>query len=412
MSEDSINRRIDDWGLMSFEPIQDNRYFVSSYKNFWHRSHSENELIEESTARQYIRRIKALARKGEASGFLDTENPDPFLLCQGILRQLYTMIADGLLTESSIRNYKAAVMYWITVEAKRELNNQTRMPDDALTEALGQLYQQAQGIRIGTLRKQELVTASLKAKAVDETIFIALENLAFMRPKRDRTYIEAAQVCLRATILLGLRPHEWENARLFSIYPPPKQNNKDKRTLALWVDNAKRTQGRGCGDYRVLELHDIKEDELIAVVSQIRLIQEVAAAGRGSFRDGTSRIQSFYRYVQKTIKAASALYFKQTEDPCCNNITLYSARHECFARLKASNLSNVEIAAYCGHTSTRTQGKSYARAKKTGGKGIQQRFKPSADTVAMVNAHLMNVMPPPATPALKASKDTIKGWDY
>jgi hypothetical protein len=412
MSEDSINRRIDDWGLMSFEPIQDNRYFVSSYKNFWHRSHSENELIEESTARQYIRRIKALARKGEASGFLDTENQDPFLLCQGILRQLYTMIGDGLLTESSIRNYKAAVMYWITVEAKRELSNQTRVPDEALIEALGQLYQQAQGIRLGTLRKQELVTSSLKAKAVDETIFIALENLAFKRPKRDRTYIEAAQACLRATILLGLRPHEWEKARLFSIYPPPKKDGKDKRTLALWVENAKHTQGRGCGEYRVLELHGITQEELIAVVSQLRLVHELADAGRDSLRDGTSRIQAHHRYVQRTIRAAADLYFKQTENPCCDNITLYSARHECIARLKASTMTDVEIAAYCGHTSTLTQGKSYARAKKTGGKKQPSRFRPSTDTVAMVNAHRMMPTPPTAAPVLQTSKDSIKGWDY
>ncbi len=200
-------------------------------------------------------------------------------------------------------------------------------------------------------------TSSRKRKGIPKQDFsILVSNLA--NPARASEYSKRAALWLMAGLATGLRPCEWEYARL------------SESSMMLSVPNAKATNGRATGISRIVPVH---ADDLLVIRAHLRSLDELRARGL--------EFSGIQKGCSQAIRRTCALLW-----PGDNKRTyaLYSARHQFSANTKAI-ASAEEVAALLGHRSIRTARRRYAPRRSAWSEFRQTRTaKPDSRAEASV----------------------------
>lgn len=202
-------------------------------------------------------------------------------------------------------------------------------------------------------------TSSLKLKKITFEDWFKLDTYL---KERNKKWHEQLRAWLRSSVITGLRPIEWKNALFFLHEGAP----------ALKILNAKATNGRGNGEYRILLLQDVPTDDL-------KIIKDHLSNTRTFV--GMDEYEYFYRGCAIALyKACRKCWPKRKR-----HITLYSTRHQFSANAKSSGFSRVEIAAMMGHAVDITASIHYGK-KVAGNETIS--ISPVASEVSTVrNVH-------------------------
>ncbi len=194
-------------------------------------------------------------------------------------------------------------------------------------------------------------TSSRKRKGIPRRDYdVLVANLA--NPARASDYSKRAALWLMAGLATGLRPCEWENARL----------SEDGRTLN--VLNAKATNGRATGISRVVP---VDAGDFPVVRAHIESLRELLASGL--------EFSVIQKGCTQAIRRTCAALWPGDDK---RTYALYSARHQFSANAKAI-ASAEEVAALLGHRSTRTARRHYAPRRSAWSEFRQvQTAKPTA----------------------------------
>lgn len=149
-----------------------------------------------------------------------------------------------------------------------------------------------------------------------------------LKSRRTRNAM-VAWAWLYAIRLTGLRPAEWITAELF----------EDELGHALYVRNAKNTNGRAHGPSRVLSLATVTERDIDIIARVLNVVQKHHEAGL---------YERLYDNVATLLRQANKALWPRRK----GRYTLYSGRHA-FAANAKRKLSREEVAALMGHSSRR-----------------------------------------------------------
>lgn len=292
-----------------------------------------------------------------------------------LVSHLQELVATRQVAQSTARFLKAAAIFWIAEEAQNVL---------AQGGSLSEYEAAYKAIR--ELPTRELPTRTEKTSSTKLKFFpkATLESLSVYAANTPRAKHAGTLVAfIRANLLVGLRPAEWFGANFMNYLHREKEGHysrtgagKVHSTIALCVENAKTTHGRGNGDHRVILLHGISDSDLAALMHFRKITESFAS----KFPADTPRsviAEAFFKPLQHTL--AHALI--RMGHPKKQLPTTYSTRHQAVANAKHSGLSDREIAAMFGHSSTATA--KYHYGKKLSG-WMKVSFRPSPESVAAV----------------------------
>lgn len=179
-------------------------------------------------------------------------------------------------------------------------------------------------------------TSAQKSKHVPQAKLDTLLN--YLRSKEHKSDYLALANWIEVGILTGVRPCEWANARL----------GEYEGGLALFIQNAKTTNGRGNGKERVLILSNITENETILIQQHI--------ADYAQLRSQKGSAEILVKHMSDILYRANLQLFGKEK----KRITLYSARHQFSADAK-NNRSKKEVAALMGHSNDATATEHYGK---------------------------------------------------
>lgn len=314
------------------------------------------------TRRGYARRCLILENQIRAiDGASNTLTPGR------MATHLQTLIAQGEIAQSTARTMKAAVLFWLAENAQSLIAN----GGEGLAE-YENAYTQVRALATNTLPKRTTRTSSPKLKALPKDALEALNQYGARTPRSVN--IRLLLAFLNANLLVGLRPEEWFDANLFT-YLKPTENGKPP-CLGLRVRNSKATHGRGNGTHREILLHDIKPHDLAAIMHFLSIVDSHRT--KNPTLSKSDLAEAFYAPLGKTMRNALNRmgYRKASATP-----TLYSSRHQAVANAKLSGLTDRQIAAMFGHSSTSTAKSHYG--KKLSG-WAKTQFRPSPESVSKV----------------------------
>lgn len=247
------------------------------------------------------------------------------------LDDFYAWFYDLLtgLSPSSIRLYKAVMVYYF---------EQIKAP----IQIIGLI----KNIHIEQTDEFPKRTSALKNKKVIEPVLKKVVS-RILNTKSEYSIFTA--LLLVTNLYFGFRPVEWKSAAY-----------DDK---SITIKNAKATNGRANGKYRVISFQK-KNDYFTLAKALIAQIDSLLK-----------------RHPWETVYASSRslLYYSQHDIPEEEKISFYSTRHQVAANLKQTGLSREEIAVIMGHKSINTASIHYA--KKNVGRKIKKdeipRCKPT-----------------------------------
>lgn len=234
------------------------------------------------------------------------------------------------LSPASIRQYKAVMVYYFEqIKAPIQIINLIKDIKNKPAEEI--------------LPKR---TSALKNKKVaDKTLRKVVSRII----NTNSEYNLFTALLLVTNLYFGFRPVEWKSARY-----------DDK---SITIKNAKATNGRANGKYRVITFEK-KNDYFTLAKALITKIDELLK-----------------KHSWETIYASSRslLYYTQYDIPSEDKISFYSTRHQVAANLKLAGISKEDIAIIMGHKSINTASIHYA--KKNVGRKIKKdeipRCKPT-----------------------------------
>jgi len=229
------------------------------------------------------------------------------------------------ITAATLTSYKSAIRSFVSHE-------------DALHK-LGML-------RAPSRRTLVKKTTSLRAKKLSAE---DLESIAIYAKKQEAAdarsrYGSPTVMWLSATLLTGLRPHEWISAEL------------NASSNALVVENTKLTActGTDWGE-RIIPLDHLESDEM-AFISDFLDITDAIKKMDPSL-SAKANFERFRTSCNHWLNKASRHLFKKRK----LHATLMSARHQFIANLKAGGYKPVEIAYLVGHGNDLRAFESYGR---------------------------------------------------
>lgn len=190
-------------------------------------------------------------------------------------------------------------------------------------------------------------TSAKKAKHANE---LAIKRLAEKLDSSRSTVAVLAKGLFLSSVMVGLRPAEWFSAQL----------DDDK----LVVKNGKSTNGRGTGEYRTIDLRTpvlmIDRQKIKFIENTLSIIQAASSPDKSN-----AELMTDIRQVVRRCGITSG----------GRNITIYTARHQFSANMKAAGLSKREIANLMGHASPNTASTHYGRGV-SGHQSFRQRKAP------------------------------------
>ncbi|MCF7971150.1 MAG: site-specific integrase [Methylococcaceae bacterium] len=243
------------------------------------------------------------------------------------------------------RQYKASIIFYL---------QQQRISDD-----IGHAIDILQSAGPMNCCKKGIATSANKQKKINDTDLTRLINSAAHKNMKHGT---SAMVWLLAGMISGLRPSEWQYARI-------NEGNQ------LVVKNAKSTNGRSHGVERTIELVNLSDQDKQVIELHLGLIKKAINI------DG---FNSYYEHCRSALyELTRAIWPKRKK-----HITLYSARHQFSANAKRSGLSLEEIAALMGHASTQTATEHYGRKVSGSPNGVAVRASNGdVERVILLNQH-------------------------
>lgn len=167
---------------------------------------------------------------------------------------------------------------------------------------------------------------------------------------------QVINLILASTVTTGLRPMEWFNAML--------RQCAGRLTLIVRTDKLYRESNERLGvnndkdmslflPYRGIPLDHLDEHDIQKIRATVGIMNDVEKSGRDK--------REFLDELAKNIRTSIRDVWSREERP---NITLYSARHQFIANMKASNLTDSTITYLAGQIYDETKHRHYASAKK------------------------------------------------
>lgn len=271
-----------------------------------------------STVRHYLVCAERLLNKFDQEtegGWKD----NPMLLCPWLDNFKAT------LSKNSWRQYKASLVHYMRVN-----------DHEVVATALRQLSSTG-------CMKNTNKTSNQKAKGIKIQDLLLLDRQIIANSGK---YARVTIAWLKAGVLTGLRPSEWQNAVV-----------KDD---VLVVKNGKHSNERACGEFRELDISGLSEPNKAIIIGLIKIL--------------TKDFDEVYNTCRCLLYRNCRLLWPQRK----KHITLYSARHQFAANAKATN-AKTEVAALMGHASQETAGTHYGRDQQG-----EQLVKPSQKNIDIV----------------------------
>jgi integrase len=262
-----------------------------------------------------------------------------------------------LLRAASWRQYRSSLVFHF--ESIRDTGRGDPIEMDDAIRLLKNASSEACVRRKGAPRR---TSSSKKRSITPEELQLIVDYL----DRHASKWSFVTSIWLQTAVLTGLRPSEWQSARL---------ELQEAGMSILKVLNAKKSNGRANGDERTLILGEMTNDQIILIKTQIEIVLSVEKANLWD---------RYYRDCRRTLNQVTrALWPNRVSYP-----SLYSGRHQFAANAKKAGLSKIEVAALMGHASDETAGSHYGK-KRSGVAGMT--VTPSPSDVARLVKSQQNV---------------------
>ncbi|AYK20463.1 site-specific integrase [Aeromonas veronii] len=330
------------------------------------------EGLAQRTREDYARKMGMIANQIEKAG-------RGALTPASLVSHLQELVAKKRVAQSTARSLKAAAIFWIAEEAERTrsgrkpervrscLQDDPGTADPRATNANREnIKHQAQVLPEGDAGKPLGVRGKHPAGQ-------ARRDTGRLSPRQPACRLAPGRV-VRGGIHELLAPREGGALQ-------PNGCGRVQSTIALRVENAKTTHGRGNGDHREILLHGISDSDLAALMH----FREIAQSFASKFAADTPRsaiAKAFFKPLQQTMTHA----LKRMGHPKNQLPTTYSTRHQAVANAKHSGLSDREIAAMFGHSSTATAKSHYGKTERVD-EGVVSPIPESVAAVPERNAN-------------------------
>lgn len=301
--------------------------------------------VTKGTSEQYVRDAVSLY-KAFLQEFLHRSQEDPSgppASPASFLEWLIARRKERNWSKKTWRKYRCAVRHWAALCLMQGAcgRNETHMmtllsdlSDDCKTPETAQAQSKFPNpTRRGPAKKQRFFRRS-----------DANEIIANLAHDCDSIYAEPLLHWLRAGLLTGLRPIEWQATEYVNSQSEDGQNYR-----YLIVLNAKSTNFRGSGVVRILDISDMS-------TSHLESIQYMSDVGYRMYVNGDWK--KFYSQCSQLLNRTCKTIWP-TGKPRC--YSLYSCRHQFISNMKAA-YDPVTVALLSGHGSYESAQKNYARA--------------------------------------------------
>ena len=308
---------------------------------------TDKSTISESTIKQYEKKGQTLFfRFLKDSGQPDVTRPDEVSLVQFVhwfVKGNGGMGAEGrLLSKSTYRLYRASCWWFLR-------NRGTGASD--FEEACALLKEDSYNTSRNYFFERSRTTARRMKKFPEEDFAKVIEWLETAR----RIHISNAMIFfLKASILTGLRPHEWQYSRLYET-----ADSRGRQRIILAVPNSKHSNGRATGDARLIDVTDFDGEDIEVIKKNLFVCER--------WRDKWLAKERNMANVMKQINMELWPRRKKV-------YMLYSCRHQAIANFKRV-YDRETIAAIVGHGSNNTAGEHYGR-RKVGSSSVRSLPKP------------------------------------
>lgn len=311
---------------------------------------------------------------------------------------------------ATIRQYKATIGYALSNAYQFKVNDIDTLnfkfkeyfilAKNSSKEDLESLYQEYLSIgtegdipEIDKKAQYNGNTSSIKDKRFPDELLNRI--LQLKKPES----IGFLQDFLRINIKLGLRPIEYKDCTLLRhdiahnkslLEGLGFSNTSSENALSLvvrepdstkpllLVKNAKNSHSRACGDFRLLYLDVLDEEEIETLRKMMLKMKEIKKNSKENFKQAVLeplRRQLYYilttdpvckkiitnQHQEKMRQYRFQSKYKNRNEPVFKRPTLYSTRHQAVANAKAKELHPVEIAACFGHSSVFTAENHYGK---------------------------------------------------
>lgn len=318
-----------------------------------------NPTVSIQTIDRYRKLFKTLQKKAQL--YLEEKKKIKKKLEEIEYYEFYEYLEFAILTKqlsfSSIKGFRSTLLFHIYEEADRAFT-----AGQSITE-YNQIYEKVKDIIAKDGFAHSNNTNSPSLKFFDKDFFNYCIGYLKSKLTPSKTEIMLKHF-LEANIHLGLRPHEWINARTASYLNP---DNKNGHSNMLIVENSKNSNGRANGKVRELLLDGLNRDTLISISTLINLLNYDVVTG---INKNTNLEKSSQKVIKKSILNMTRCLNKleknyisinPEKENIVKNTVLYSTRHQAIANAKAAQVDDIMIAAIFGHISSTTSKKYYGR---------------------------------------------------
>ncbi|MGP9666548.1 hypothetical protein [Psychrobacter sp. AOP31-A1-22] len=314
-------------------PTQDREFIATQHLELGDNFERVLKETSEKTRNNYFKRFDGLCRRA----FKESDRKD-ISFANGFTKEIEVIEQkrkNGQLKQSSVRQYKAALLYGLTLTSKYNNDNQalnkfisteqiitfekiaSNIGETNITEAYNRVSGwQAEEVdiakRLDNEAHLEANTSSTKTKGLERSLYDHLMSDPVPR-------LELLRLFIRLNIKLGLRPNEWYSCRLVPkthfdhlisgevntksaetyglddslsstekelvkqsrfflapLYPDIKHDytGTDSKRPVLVIKNSKSTHGRANGRYRYILLDAVSKDDLLLLPMLITKLHE------------------------------------------------------------------------------------------------------------------------------------------
>lgn len=255
------------------------------------------------------------------------------------------------LSSSTVRYYRASLSYYAELEKETGQISQ---------DVFNKIKNTLSNLQAGSKKDLELRTSAKKQKHLTLKDFSFLDDA--LKNSKNR-WAKPTRIWLHAGIISGLRPIEWQQ----TLY--------DKDEDKLIIKNAKNTNGRSHGEFRTIHLSHLDNFEKTILLQHLKVATQFYQSGNwDTYYEGCGNLLKY---------TANKIWPSRKRHP-----TLYSARHQFSANLKASGCRPEELAALMGHAVDDTAMTTYGK-KVNGTRGLKPTI--NAEEVKRVRKSGKNV---------------------
>ncbi|GAB1386946.1 hypothetical protein MASR1M59_20940 [Melaminivora sp.] len=321
------------------------------------------DSLSPSTIIGYVRKIVQIAVRASINS-LSRLPPET------VVRDIENRVNSKKITQATARLEKSAALFWIAEQAQGIMDSGSL--DLWRYEAA---YSDILAVKVNELPKSSKNTSSEKAKAFsDEAVKLLIEAANVSRSE----HLFNALLFTRVNLYVGLRPVEWLDASFVNYLhsnplgdPIHLCDGSIKSSPALVVRNAKHSAIRGNGEMRTILLDKLDQSKIKHVQEWLKFINKIKSPELMRLSEGEIR-KKVYDSMQRAIRNVLNEADWQGEKP-----TIYSTRHQAVANARADGLTQKEIAALFGHSSTNTARRHYGK-KNAGYSGRSMRPAPES----------------------------------